>query len=232
MSANPYLILIAEADKKWFDWLEKAMEKGGYKYIRATNSDDVFKLCRKKSPNLLIIEHKLEEMDGVEVTTEIRDDPDLHKLPIVLFSDQNDKYTQLAAFGAGADYFITKGIKTKLFLARIGALLRRSYELTDSTAPVMQFGEITIDEEQYRVTRSGSPVELSKKEFQLLALLASKPGKVFKRPHILNRIWGDDIIVGDRNIDTHIKKLRKKIGKVYIKTARGVGYKFIPPDAS
>jgi two-component system alkaline phosphatase synthesis response regulator PhoP len=232
MKPENYPIVVAEADNKWFEWISNALEKAEYPVRRAMDSNEALKLCGKELPALLITEQKIEDMDGVELTMEIRGNSALRRLPIIFFTDMNDKYTQLAAFNAGADMFITKGIRTKLFLARLAALLRRSYELPqDAESQIRQFGDIVIDEDQYKVSKNGDTINLSKKEFQLLLLLTSKPGKVFKRPYILARIWGDDIIVGDRNIDTHIKKLRKKIGKTYIKTTRGVGYKFIPPES-
>jgi two-component system alkaline phosphatase synthesis response regulator PhoP len=199
--------------------------------VRAKTSEQVFELCSRKRPDLLILEQQLEEMDGVDVMSEIRETKALKFLPVIFYSELHDKYTQLAAFNAGADMFVNKGLKAKLFLARITALLRRSHEMTEPSIPVRKFGDIVIDEEEFLISRNGKHILLSKKEFQLLLLLTSKPGKVFKRQQILSEIWGDDIIVGDRNIDTHIKKLRKKLGKETITTARGVGYKFIPPDS-
>lgn len=226
MKTRPYTILVAEPNDDWFEKIKQSLVKRDHEVFRVKSSNDVLNQCIKHSPDLLILEHDLSPVDGVEVVMEIRDDQLFRKLPIVFLSETIDKYTQIAAFEAGADMFIKKGTKSRLFLSMIGAILRRTYEMNESPSLVQNFGEIEIDEDQIMVYKKGKPLDLSKKEFQLLLLLASKPGKVFRRPNILKKIWGDDVIVGDRNIDTHIKKLRKKLGKEYIQTSRGMGYKF------
>ncbi|MCB0503290.1 MAG: response regulator transcription factor [Bacteroidetes bacterium] len=226
MKATPYTILVAEPNDDWYDKIKQSLQKRNHEVFRVKSSNDVLDQCNKHNPDLLILEHDLNPVDGVEVAIEIRDDQTFRKLPIVFLSETIDKYTQIAAYEAGADMYIKKGTKSRLFLSIIAAVLRRVYEMNDTPSMVQKFGEIEIDEEQIMVYKKGKALDLSKKEFQILLLLASKPGKVFRRPNILKKIWGDDVIVGDRNIDTHIKKLRKKLGKEYIQTSRGMGYKF------
>ena len=230
MNKRSYKILVVEPNDNWYFTIFNTLDKDNHKVFRAKTGLDVLDICKKKQIDLLIVEQSLPDMDGIEITTEIRDDQDLKLLPIIFFSEVSDKYTQIAAFEAGADIFLWKGMKNRLFQAQVNALLRRCCDMSEPEIELKKFGEIEIDEEKVLVYRNGEALELSKKEFQLLLLLTSKPGKVFKRPNILNMMWGDDIIVGDRNIDTHIKKLRKKIGKEYIKTARGIGYKFVHPE--
>jgi two-component system alkaline phosphatase synthesis response regulator PhoP len=222
-----YLILIADPDEESYEKLSSHLEKKGHDVKRVKLGKDVVNEVKSKNAKLLIIEHNLEPQDGVEITAEIREDAILRKLPIIFYSDEGDKYTQIAAYRAGADLFIKKGIKPSLFTAQMEALLRRCYEMDDDEIrPVKKYGEIEINEEQVTVFKNGNPLKLSKKEFEILLLLSSKPGKVYKRQDILASIWEDDVIVDDRNIDTHIKKLRKKLGKEYIQTSRGMGYKF------
>jgi two-component system alkaline phosphatase synthesis response regulator PhoP len=229
MLQNSYKILVIEPDDDWFSTISQTLERKDLKVIRTKSNKDTLKLVEKGNADLVIMEQSVEPVDGIEMTTEIRERSSKKQLPIVFFSETSDKYTQIAAFEAGADLFLWKGMKNRLFLAQICALLRRCYEMHDKSSALKQYGAILIDEEKVQVFKNKVPVDLSKKEFELLTLLTSKPGKVFKRPVILSRIWGDDIIVGNRNIDTHIKKLRKKIGKEYIKTSRGIGYKFEQP---
>jgi two-component system alkaline phosphatase synthesis response regulator PhoP len=174
------------------------------------------------------MEVDLNELDGIELCYEIKNDVLYKKVPVVFLAERSDDYTQLAAYDAGCDAFIGKPSKSRLLAAKVKAVLHRCYEMEDKAISVKKYGSLEIDEEQVLVYKKGSPLKLSKKEFQLILLITSKPGKVFRRNFILAKVWGDDIIVGDRNIDTHIKKLRKKIGKDHIQTVRGIGYKFIP----
>ena len=179
-------------------------------------------------PNMVILDVDFEDIDGIEICWDLRADENLSKLPIVFISDRSDDFTQIAAFEAGADDFISKSSRSRLIGNKIKAILRRCYDKEEAPKEIKKFGNIEIDEEQVVIFKKGEPLKLSKKEFQLVLLLTSRPGKVFKRNYILLKVWGDDIIVGDRNIDTHIKKIRKKLGKQHIETVRGIGYKFIP----
>ena len=223
-----YHILIADKDKSGIEHTIKAFKTELYKFTEVTKTKDLITTIKKEKPDLVILEVDLNEGDGIEACWDIRADANLSKLPIAFLSNRSDDFIQITAFEAGADEFIAKSSKSRLFSQRIKALLRRCYEKTEEAKEIKKFGNIEIDEEQVMVFKKGEPLKLSKKEFQLVVLLCSRPGKVFKRNFILLKVWGDDIIVGDRNIDTHIKKLRKKLGKQHIETVRGIGYKFIP----
>lgn len=226
MREKSYNILLVEPNDEWFEKTKQTLQKRNHNVFRCISSAAVLDTLESKSIDLVILEYDLSPSDGVEIATEIREDNNFAKLPILFLSETNDKYTQIAAYEAGADIFIKKGVKSRLLNAIVSSTLRRAYEMKEQASSIKEFGNIKIDEEQIIVYKDDKALELSKKEFQLLLLLSSKPGKVFRRPQILKKIWGDDVIVGDRNIDTHIKKLRKKLGKEYIQTSRGMGYKF------
>lgn len=223
-----YHILIADKDKASIETTIKAFKTEHYKFTEVIKTKDLIATIKKEKPDLLILEIDLNDSDGIEICWDIRADLTLTSLPIAFYSNRSDDFTQITAFEAGADEFIAKGVRSRLFSNRIKALLRRSYDKEDIPKVTKTFGNLEIDEEQVVVFKKGEPLKLSKKEFQLIVLLTSRPEKVFKRAYILLKVWGDDIIVGDRNIDTHIKKIRKKIGKNRIETVRGIGYKFIP----
>jgi two-component system, OmpR family, alkaline phosphatase synthesis response regulator PhoP len=223
-----YHILIADKDKSSIENTIKAFKTENYKFSEYTKSKDLINSIKKDKPDLVLLEVDLNEADGIEICMDLRADATLSKLPIVFFSNRSDDFTQITAFEAGADEFISKTSRSRLFSNRIKALLRRCYDKEETPKEIKKFGNLEIDEEQMVIFKKGEPLKLSKKEFQLVILLTSRPGKVFKRNYILLKVWGDDIIVGDRNIDTHIKKIRKKVGKQHIETVRGIGYKFIP----
>lgn len=223
-----YHILIADKDKTSIESTIKSFKSENYKFTEVTKTKDLITSIKKEKPDLLILEVDLNDSDGIEICWDIRADVSLSKLPIAFFSNRFDDFTQITAFEAGADEFIPKTSRSRLFTNRIKALLRRSYDKEETAKEIKTFGNLEIDEEQVMIYKKGEPLKLSKKEFQLVVLLTSRPGKVFKRAFILLKVWGDDIIVGDRNIDTHIKKIRKKLGKQHIETVRGIGYKFIP----
>lgn len=223
-----YHILIVDKDKASIEHTIKCFKTDNYKFTEVTKTKDLVSVIKKEKPDLVILEVDLQEADGIEICWDIRADATLVKLPIVFLSSRADDFTQITAFEAGADEFISKTSRSRLFSHRIKALLRRSYDKEETPKEIKKFGNLEIDEEQVMIYKKGEPLKLSKKEFQLVVLLTSRPGKVFKRNYILLKVWGDDIIVGDRNIDTHIKKIRKKVGKQHIETVRGIGYKFIP----
>jgi len=164
------------------------------------------------------------EMDGIETCRELRGAPQLENTVIAFLTARGEDYSQIAGFDAGADDYIAKPIKPRVLLSRVQALMRRKGNRSEARV-TDRFGEITIDHEKYEVTRSGEMLPMPKKEFELLSLLMSKPGRVFTREVILNQIWGNDVVVGDRTIDVHIRKLREKVGDSFIKTVKGVGYK-------
>ncbi len=221
-------LLIADKDKFGIDQTMKALKSDQLKFTENTKSKDLMGVIKKEKPDLLLLEVNLNEVDGIDICSDLRSDSATAKLPIIFISNNTDDFTQIAAFDAGADDYISKSSRSKLIVNRVKAVLRRCYQNDESPKEIKKFGNLEIDEEQVVILKKGEPLKLSKKEFQLVLLLTSRPGKVFKRAYILLKVWGDDIIVGDRNIDTHIKKLRKKLGKQHIETVRGIGYKFIP----
>ena len=186
-------------------------------------------MARAEKPDLIILDIMMPEMDGIETCRLLREIPDFKETMIVFLTARNEDYSQIAGFGVGADDYITKPVKPRVLLSRISALFRR-YQgkngLETNNEKVLIAGDLRIDREQYLVTQGDVKIELPRKEFELLALIAAKPGKVFTRDEILDRVWGSDVVVGDRTIDVHIRKLREKFGDDIIKTVKGIGYKF------
>lgn len=219
-------ILIIDDDDEIREILSYNIEKEGFEVSCAENGIKGLEVIRNSSSNidLILLDVMMPDMDGIEVCDTIRRDKKFDNVIICFLTARNEDYSQIAGLDAGADDYISKPVKPKVLISRINALLRRknlrkNKEEGDS--------RLSIDREKYLVHLDGQVIHLPKKEFELLALLASKPGKVFEREIILDTVWGKNIIVGDRTIDVHIRKLREKIGKSYIQTVKGVGYKFI-----
>lgn len=217
------LIIDDEADIR--DILSYNLKKEGYNVLTAENGKHGIEIAKKNIPDLILLDIMMPEMDGIEACELLKADNETKDILICFLTARSEDYSQIAGFNAGADDYVTKPVKPKLLISRIKAILRRNQSLiefstTDNT-------DLTINKEKYEVMKSGVVIHLPKKEFSLLALLSSKPGKVFDRNVILETVWGTDIVVGDRTIDVHIRKLREKIGEDYIKTVKGVGYKFI-----
>lgn len=198
----------------------------GYQVITAENGIEAVKKAKKERPQLIILDVMMPEMDGIEACEQIRKIPDLSETIITFLTARGEDYSQVAGFDAGADDYITKPIKPKVLVSKVKALLRRikDEEVTDA---VMKVGGLIINREEYKITHKGQEIVLPRKEFELLSLLATKPGKVFKREEILDKVWGNEVVVGGRTIDVHIRKLREKIGDKSFKTIKGVGYKFV-----
>lgn len=198
----------------------------GFKVITADNGQEGVKKAWKEKPQLIILDVMMPEMDGIEACGRIRALPDMEGTIITFLTARGEDYSQLAGFDAGADDYITKPIKPKLLVSKVNALLRR-FKQEDKEQNVLKIGNLTIDRDQYKVVHKGKEIILPRKEFELLSLLTSKPGKVFKREEILDKVWGNEVVVGGRTIDVHIRKLREKIGDKSFKTVKGVGYKFV-----
>ena len=214
-------ILIVDDEKDILELLDYHLTKEGYITMKAFNGKDALKIAKDFLPDLVLLDLMMPEMDGIETCIEFREDNLLKGTLIAILTARAEDYSQIAGLNAGADDYINKPIKPRVLISRIKALLRRAESKVNSESNV----ELEIDIEKYVAILKGEEMLLPKKEFELLALLFSKPGKVFTREVILARVWGDDIIVGDRTIDVHIRKLREKIGNQYIKTVKGVGYK-------
>jgi two-component system alkaline phosphatase synthesis response regulator PhoP len=220
-------ILLVDDEKDILELVGFNLEKEGYEVHTASDGRKALEIARKIHPDLVLLDVMMPEMDGMETCREMRDDPKLKNMMIAFLTARGEDYSQLAGFDAGADDYIQKPIKTRILISRVKAMLRRSATETSSSPAVRPAG-ISIDKERYLVYKDGEELSLPKKEFELLTLLASAPGRVFTRDTILNKVWGNDVIVGDRTIDVHIRKLREKLGDESFKTIKGVGYKFEP----
>jgi two-component system alkaline phosphatase synthesis response regulator PhoP len=221
-------ILIIDDEDDIRDILKYNLEKEGF-YIRvAPNGEQGLKLIQQSIPDLIILDVMMPGMDGIEVCEAIRNNAEFNKILICLLTARNEDYSQIAGLNAGADDYVSKPIKPKVLVSRINALLRRKGKIELSNTA--KTSDLVINREKYLIEKNGEVIHLPRKEFELLALLASRPHSVFERDVILESVWGTDIIVGDRTIDVHIRKLREKIGDNYIKTVKGVGYKFTDSD--
>lgn len=218
-------ILVVDDEPDILELVQYNLEKEGFSVRTATNGVEAIGLASQWSPNLILLDVMMPEMDGMETCIKIRENAKLDHSVIAFLTARSEDYSQIAGFDAGADDYITKPIKPRVLLSRIKALLRRGVSGTESK-PVFSGKTLTIDRERYVVIRNGEEMNLPKKEFELLSLLVSQPGKVFTRSAILSEVWGNDVVVGDRTIDVHIRKLREKLGDHYFKTVKGVGYKF------
>jgi two-component system alkaline phosphatase synthesis response regulator PhoP len=198
----------------------------GYQVLTAENGIEAITIAKKEKPHLIILDVMMPEMDGIEACEKLRNISGLSETIITFFTARGEDYSQVAGFEAGADDYITKPVKPKVLISKVKALLRRFKESTDEDAN-LKLGNLVINREEYKVVLGKEEIVLPRKEFELLALLASKPGKVFKREDILDRVWGNEVVVGGRTIDVHIRKLREKLGDDKFKTVKGVGYKFV-----
>lgn len=221
-------ILLVDDEEDIIEFLRYNLEKEGYQVKSALNGKQALQIIETYKPDLIILDIMMPEMDGVELCRQIRKQSDKEQPIIAFLTARDEDYTQISALETGGDDYITKPIKPGVFISRVKALLRRSTssDTAEEEGLKLQVGDLLIDREEYLVYQSGEKRELAKKEFELLSLLAGKPGKVFKRSEILHKVWGKDVIVGNRTIDVHIRKLREKLGSQYIKTVKGIGYKF------
>lgn len=223
---NANRILLVDDEEDILNFLSYNLKKEGYEVYTALNGQEGIALAKKHNPDIIVLDVMMPEMDGIETCRILRENESSKNTMIVFLSARSEDYTQIAGFDSGADDYITKPIKPRVFISRIKALLRRVGGESVKADKILDFGDIKIDLEKYLVFKNGNEILLPKKEFKLLQLLVSKPGKVFTREFILEQIWGDEVIVGDRTIDVHIRKLREKLGEDNIKTVKGVGYKF------
>ena len=217
------LIIDDEADIR--DILSYNLKKEGYQVLTAENGKAGIEIAKKSIPDLILLDIMMPEMDGIEACEILKTDNETKDILICFLTARSEDYSQIAGFNVGADDYVTKPVKPKLLVSRINAILRRKLSVGKVSTTVNS--DLIINKEKHEVLKDGISIHLPKKEFALLILLSSKPGKVFDRNVILETVWGTDIVVGDRTIDVHIRKLREKIGEDYIKTVKGVGYKFI-----
>jgi len=224
MQKEKIKILIVDDEPDILEILKLNLQNEGYKVSTAENGKKALKKADKINPDLIVLDLMMPIMDGIETCERLRLDSRYKNTLIMFLTARAEDYSQIAALDVGADDYINKPVKPRVFLSKIKSLLRRKLETNNS---ILKYGDLSIDPEEYKVILSGKEIILPKKEFELLLLLASKPKKIFKREKIMSTVWGYDVVVGDRTIDVHIRKLREKIGEKYFKTIKGVGYKFV-----
>jgi two-component system alkaline phosphatase synthesis response regulator PhoP len=223
-----FKVLLVDDEQDILDLLKYNLEKEGFVVETASNGRLAVQAFETFQPQLILMDVMMPEMDGMEACREIRDLPNGSEVIIAFLTARNEDYSQMAGFESGGDDYIAKPIKPRILVSKVKAWLKRWEQKADATSTGVGTGGLVIDKEKYVVTNNGEVFHLPKKEFELLALLVSAPGRVFTREYILNAVWGNDVIVGDRTIDVHIRKLREKLGEELFKTIKGVGYKFEP----
>ncbi|MCD2257887.1 response regulator transcription factor [Psychroserpens luteolus] len=226
MKKRDIKILLVDDEPDILEIVGYNLSSQGYQIITAENGVQAVKKAKKEKPQLIILDVMMPEMDGIEACEQIRKIPELSETIITFLTARGEDYSQMAGFDAGADDYITKPIKPKVLVSKVKALLRR-LKNEEKVEDVLKIGDLTINREEYKITIKGEELVLPRKEFELLSLLATKPNKVFKREEILDKVWGNEVVVGGRTIDVHIRKLREKIGDEKFKTIKGVGYKFV-----
>ncbi len=231
MSENQFKVLLVDDELDILEFLSYNLEKEGYQVFTARNGAEAIKVAEKQVPHLIILDVMMPEMDGIAACEELRKIPALSSTVIAFLTARGEDYSQIAGFEAGADDYITKPVRPKVLVSRVKALLKRTGEATQPVEVVdtntVTIGNLLIDKERYLIRIGDNEMILPRKEFELLSLLVSKPGKVFTREEIYYSVWGENVVVGDRTIDVHIRKLREKIGNDHIKTLKGIGYKFV-----
>lgn len=221
-------ILVVDDEPDILEILSYNLKKEGYEVHTASNGEEAVARAEEVMPTLIILDIMMPQMDGVEVCRTLRSNKKFDEVLVAFLTAREEDYSQIAALDVGGDDYITKPIKPRVLMSRVKALLRRSGRIdgNDDTSHIITVGDLTVNKESVKVLRGEETIDLAKKEFELLTLLISKPGKVYTREEIFNKVWGTDVIVGNRTIDVHIRKLREKIGDHYIKTIKGIGYRF------
>src|SRR4051812_10239080 len=226
MSTAKQKILIVDDEPDILELIEYNLKKEGYQVYLANNGADGVATAKKVHPDLIVLDIMMPKMDGIEACRLMRAIPEFKSTFMVFLTARSEEYSEIAGFNVGADDYIAKPIKPRALVSRINAILRRNASPEEVSENKIEIGDLVIDRESYLVYQSGEKVVLAKKEFELLYLLASKPGKVYTRESILKNIWEDSVVVTNRTIDVHIRKLREKLGETYVATVKGVGYKF------
>ncbi len=226
MSLSEVRILVVDDEEDIIEFISYNLEKEGYSVGTAKNGTEAIEKAKTLDPHLIILDIMMPEINGIEVCRTLRALPEFQATLIAFLTARNEDFTQIAGFDVGGDDYISKPIRPQVLLSRIKALLRRSTQLNMDKSEIITIGDLIINKENITVQKNGEIIEFAKKEFELLSLLASKPGKVFTRREIFSKIWGPEVIVGDRTIDVHVRKLREKLDSSYIKTVKGIGYKF------
>ncbi|MBP6302735.1 MAG: response regulator transcription factor [Bacteroidia bacterium] len=218
-------ILVVDDEPDILEFIEYNLKREGYQVFLGSNGQEAIEKAKQVKPDLILLDVMMPIVDGIEACKSLRELPEFKTTFIVFLTARSEEYSEIAGFNAGADDYIAKPIKPRVLLSRINAILRRKDKDKKEELRLV-VGDLIIDRESFMVYRGDQKIQLAKKEFELLFLLATKPGKVFTRENILEKIWGDDVLVIDRTIDVHIRKVREKLGDQYISTVKGVGYKF------
>ena len=220
-------VLLVDDEPDILEFMSYNLSNEGYKIYTASNGKEAIDIAKDKSPHLILLDVMMPKMDGIEACEKLREIPKLGEQFIIVFlTARSEDYTQVAGLEAGADDYITKPVKIKVLISKVKSLLRRMSE-SGERSRIIEVGSLIINRDEYKIVYDGEEKILPRKEFELLSLLASKPNKVFEREVILDRVWGNEVIVGGRTIDVHIRKLREKIGDQHFKTVKGVGYKYV-----
>ena len=219
-------ILIVDDDPDIVEILRYNLSMAGYQVKSASNGKECVKKAKLFLPEIILLDVMMPVMGGIEACSILKEIPSLNNTRVIFLSARSEDYTQLSAFDAGADDYISKPVKPKILLKKIASIIKR-INLNEDNQHVLIFEDFVIDRNKFLIIKNKIEINLPRKEFELLFLLASKPGSVFTRDDIMNKVWGSEVIVGDRTIDVHIRKLREKIGDLYFKTVKGVGYKFV-----
>lgn len=227
MKKKDIRILLVDDEPDILEIISYNLKEEGYKVYTAGDGKEGIEIAKSKKPHLIILDVMMPVMDGIETCEEMRKVKALQETLIVFLTARSEDYSQMAGFDAGADDYINKPIKPRVLMSKVKSLLRRFKEQEKKVSGILRAGKLRVDTDGYKVTYEGKEVSVARKEFQLLSLLVSKPGAVFKRKDILEAVWGDEVIVGGRTIDVHIRKLREKLGEERFKTVKGVGYKYV-----
>ena len=227
MKKSDIKILCVDDEPDILEILKYNLSNVGYDISLANDGLSAIKKAKEIIPNLIIMDVMMPKMDGIQACENLRANEKFNDTIIMFLTARGEDFSHIAAYEAGADDYVTKPVKPKILISKVKGLLRRFKKVTDNDITIIELNDIIIDKEKYKVYISGNNLDLPRKEFELLYLLASKPDKVFKREKIMENVWGGEVVVGDRTIDVHIRKLREKLGDKYIKTIKGVGYKFV-----
>ena len=227
MKKSDIKILCVDDEPDILEILKYNLSNEGYDIYLANDGLSAIKKAKEIIPNLIIMDIMMPKMDGIQACENLRANEKFNDTIIMFLTARGEDFSHVAAYEAGADDYVTKPVKPKILISKVKGLLRRFKKVNDNDINIIELKDIIIDKEKYKVYISGNNLDLPRKEFELLYLLASKPDKVFKREKIMENVWGEEVVVGDRTIDVHIRKLREKLGDKYIKTIKGVGYKFV-----
>jgi two-component system alkaline phosphatase synthesis response regulator PhoP len=220
-------ILLVDDEPDILEIVSYNLKNEGYQVYTAENGEEAIKKAKKKKPDLIILDVMMPVMDGIEACEKMRKMSELDGTIITFFTARGEDYSMIAGFDAGADDYITKPVKPRVLVSKVKSLLRRKEKTVSDVSNIIKLGDLVIDRDQYKIIFKKEEMILPRKEFELLFLLTTKPGKVFKREEILDTVWGNEVIVGGRTIDVHIRKLREKLGDDSFKTVKGVGYKYV-----